>query len=533
MLAPLPLLLIILGSNGADSWVVPTGIPPRTNCKAHGRSKNQGSNLGLASTSSWSIADDWSGLSRADSTDDTLLFGNLIHQVDSPDTEPTAEEQWHQETINAIMQVDAELDASESTTNDLSVSFEDDMGDEIALLVRCNEQPQSMLVQEGRAMAPLTQQEKYDPSQLVELFIEHWVPSKFLDKSVGAMFEMHAKLSSDPTTKIMDASCVAAWYQQSLHSKQSIGPHDQRVLSVLASYSTYGTGYLTMEDMKRLYLLAIVGDANECLTHQDISDRRSEALTAVWRDLENHGMLPPRETERIRLQQELLQKPQSQYASQSTVMDECELVYDKRADRKKKSSHELVVLASDNKTPLWINDGEFVFIDEDSCIGCTNCALAAPGSFEILDYDGRARTFAQRPKSTDIVAAVATCPVDCMHYVSFDELKELETSRDDGDGRQDHRHFGSSDARGYVERKPLHVQRRESDASHRSSWYHYLKDKCCKSPSCPERGCFDCPSYKNGSNPYFQERVRKATHIRAKQFMDTGVADSYRKTTDL
>lgn len=57
-----------------------------------------------------------------------------------------------------------------------------------------------------------------------------------------------------------------------------------------------------------------------------------------------------------------------------------------------------------------------------------------------------------------------------MHMVSFDELKEMERSRDEGDG------FGG--ARSHV---PLHVAGRESDANNKSSWYHYLKAKCGES----------------------------------------------------
>lgn len=84
--------------------------------------------------------------------------------------------------------------------------------------------------------------------------------------------------------------------------------------------------------------------------------------------------------------------------------------------------------------------------------------------------NGRARTYFQKA-SPDVAAAVATCPVDCMHLVSFDELKELETARDVGDGRADHRHFGNSPTKGYIGRTPLHVSRRGTDANHRSSWY--------------------------------------------------------------
>jgi ferredoxin len=96
-----------------------------------------------------------------------------------------------------------------------------------------------------------------------------------------------------------------------------------------------------------------------------------------------------------------------------------------------------------------------VFIDEESCIGCMQCVNAAPASFSMAD-DGRARTFCQR-KSPDVATAVDTCPVNCMHYVGFDKLKELETARDslEGDGRQDHRHFGKKSQGGWFVRTPL------------------------------------------------------------------------------
>ena len=101
----------------------------------------------------------------------------------------------------------------------------------------------------------------------------------------------------------------------------------------------------------------------------------------------------------------------------------------------------------------------------------TKCASAAPGSFQMLEQ-GRARTFCQR-NSPDVNSAVASCPVDCMHYVSFDELKELEIARDVGVA-DDHRHFGHSSARGYIPPTPLHISRRDSDANHKSSFYQYV-----------------------------------------------------------
>jgi hypothetical protein len=56
-----------------------------------------------------------------------------------------------------------------------------------------------------------------------------------------------------------------------------------------------------------------------------------------------------------------------------------------------------------------------------------------------------------------------------------------------------------------------------------------------ESTQCPQRGCYDCPRYKDepGSNPYFQERLARATHTRADYFKKTGIADSFRNTAEL
>jgi len=65
-----------------------------------------------------------------------------------------------------------------------------------------------------------------------------------------------------------------------------------------------------------------------------------------------------------------------------------------------------------------------------------------------------------------------------MHFVSFDELQELEKARDEGVA-DDHRHFGHTSTRGYIAPTPLHVSRRSSDSNHKSSFYHHFRNKCC------------------------------------------------------
>ena len=87
-------------------------------------------------------------------------------------------------------------------------------------------------------------------------------------------------------------------------------------------------------------------------------------------------------------------------------------------------------------------------------INTTYRPIAAPSTFAMVE-DGRARTFSQR-KGADVNAAVAACPVTCMHRVGFDRLKTLETVRDHGDGRKDHRHFGKNQRKGgWIAKTPL------------------------------------------------------------------------------
>lgn len=138
------------------------------------------------------------------------------------------------------------------------------------------------------------------------------------------------------------------------------------------------------------------------------------SLSLVWRDLEAHGIFSPAEEERVQLLLEMeramkdsLHQTMPSQSSASFLMDECELLDDyeerllrrhdsmsnedndndvlgvenawnflkedgrKEARKREKSSHEMVEMASDGKTPRRIRDGQFVFIDEETCIGCS------------------------------------------------------------------------------------------------------------------------------------------------------------------
>ncbi len=78
-----------------------------------------------------------------------------------------------------------------------------------------------------------------------------------------------------------------------------------------------------------------------------------------------------------------------------------------------------------------LKQARFVYVDEYACIGCTNCAHVAPNTFYMEDGHGRARVFQQwKDRPTIVQTAIETCPVDCIHYVPFEELERLEQERE-------------------------------------------------------------------------------------------------------
>ena len=67
-----------------------------------------------------------------------------------------------------------------------------------------------------------------------------------------------------------------------------------------------------------------------------------------------------------------------------------------------------------------------VWVDERKCIGCTYCSSVASNTFAMEPDQGRARAFRQDGDSDELIQeAIDTCPVDCIEWVSFEELKNL------------------------------------------------------------------------------------------------------------
>ena len=71
-----------------------------------------------------------------------------------------------------------------------------------------------------------------------------------------------------------------------------------------------------------------------------------------------------------------------------------------------------------------------VYVDELTCIGCKNCVHFAPNTFYVEENYGRARVYNQDGDEEDTIQeAIDTCPVDCIHWVDYTELEELEDVR--------------------------------------------------------------------------------------------------------
>ena len=593
----------LLGSFAAGWVVTPRNGSPRATQTTSRVLLRRSSHHDASNDPGWSVADDWESLSQAENPvlDGSDIFHYDLAaraaqrlQQQPPEPELSEAEAWLHRSIGRILnphdddddndhddvnenQYDGMFNNSNNynnITDDTSSQWEQHAA-EVARLVRCQQVPEALLVATGRAVPALSWDAAHDVRQLLvwNTTTRWWQATDFLHDAVSTLFATHLTQANDTTitttttttTNSWDAAAVASWMRQSL--QEPCGKHDARVQTVLSQFGR--CGHVDCDGLERLYVQALVGEApKHTATLSPVQVERAldrfmqqPSLQAVWRDLERHGIASPAQTAQAVQIQAVEAAAQSsstdqpphvtEISSDTIIMDECEILDDGAADGwyqddvtgvweyRGKSSHQKVLLASDGKTPLFLEDGDYVFIDEESCIGCTQCALAAPASFQMLD-NGRARTFVQRGRITDVQAAVKTCPVNCMHYVDFARLTKLEQARDSvngDDGRTDHRHFGR-DRRHDKWRlhTPLHVSRMESsDANHKDSLYHYVRRQCYQSNQCPQKGCYDCPLYASDpeANPYLKQRRQESNHIRAQTFVDDGSADRYRRTADL
>ncbi|GKY97232.1 hypothetical protein MPSEU_000681600 [Mayamaea pseudoterrestris] len=171
-------------------------------------------------------------------------------------------------------------------------------------------------------------------------------------------------------------------------------------------------------------------------------------------------------------------------------------------------SHALVDRDPETNEPI---RSQMVYVDEYTCIGCTNCAMIAQSTFFMDQEHGRARVFQQWGDDEETIqVAIETCPVDCIHYIPYDELVELEIER-----------------RGQnLNPKARLVSQGElgSNMSHRvggpvqfTGAQKISGNMAPRCNNCPSRGCKNCPMYGIGMNPEFVAREAKRKERVAKR----------------
>ncbi|MCP9773199.1 ferredoxin [Synechococcus sp. Tobar12-5m-g] len=68
-----------------------------------------------------------------------------------------------------------------------------------------------------------------------------------------------------------------------------------------------------------------------------------------------------------------------------------------------------------------------VWVDEAVCIGCRYCAHVASNTFLVEPLWGRSRAIRQDGDSTETIQeAIDTCPVDCIHWVAYEDVGALQ-----------------------------------------------------------------------------------------------------------
>ena len=95
-------------------------------------------------------------------------------------------------------------------------------------------------------------------------------------------------------------------------------------------------------------------------------------------------------------------------------------IYD---ETKKLTGHEPVLGGELTEKAVWV--------DENRCIGCRYCAHVATNTFIVDEEYGRSRAIRQDGDNFETLQeAIDTCPVDCIHWVKFENLEDLENSLD-------------------------------------------------------------------------------------------------------
>ncbi|KAG7348511.1 ferredoxin [Nitzschia inconspicua] len=169
---------------------------------------------------------------------------------------------------------------------------------------------------------------------------------------------------------------------------------------------------------------------------------------------------------------------------------------------------------------------QMVYVDEHTCIGCTNCAMIAQSTFYMNEEHGRARVFQQWGDDEETIAvAIETCPVDCIHYVPYDELVALEVERRDQNINFKARLVSQAEYGGGTS----HMVGSAAAFTGPQKISGNMGSRCS---NCPSRGCRTCPMFGVGKNPEY-ERKEKERKERIERNRLKRLREEERKSADL
>ena len=63
-----------------------------------------------------------------------------------------------------------------------------------------------------------------------------------------------------------------------------------------------------------------------------------------------------------------------------------------------------------------------VWVDGSECIGCQYCVHVAPNTFIVEEEYGKSKAVRQDGDNINLInEAIDTCPVDCIHWIDFED----------------------------------------------------------------------------------------------------------------
>mmetsp|Transcript_5479 Transcript_5479/g.8601 ORF Transcript_5479/g.8601 Transcript_5479/m.8601 type:complete len:412 (+) Transcript_5479:132-1367(+) len=179
------------------------------------------------------------------------------------------------------------------------------------------------------------------------------------------------------------------------------------------------------------------------------------------------------------------------------------LMVDDDVDLETVESHSQVEWDDETNEPVRT---QHVYVDEVSCIGCTNCAMIAQSTFFMEGEHGRARVFQQWGDDEETIeTAIQTCPVDCIHYISYDELKRLEVERRGQNINNKARLVNQGEYRSGAGS----YQAKYGGGAQFTNQQVISGNMGSRCNNCPSRGCKNCPMFGVGLNPEFQQKEEK------------------------